>query len=802
MATWSPLGSDEPEPPQRLDPHDENPPTWAVTTAEDVLRRVLDRDSDSSGMLRWRRRTASDPPVMSFSDCYVVGALDLRAFDFPYLLRFQRCRFEEPPDLRQAKLGGLQFRNCVLPGLKARNLRTESDLVLRGCTVDGRFDLTDATVSGSLDLSESTLDNPTGRALQADRLQLAGGLQGVNLTVRGVLRLPGAHTGGNINFFGADLHNDNGLALNGNGLSVGGNLVWGSSEKSHGPTERHREDDQQEHGQQDAGQDETAATGSDREPFQCTGLIFLPNAHIDSDMYLRGARLQPSQYRSPFNPKEEPQHDPYAVIVADRMTVNGNVTIDNRRDDPDDPVPRTASSTGTIRMVNARIGGSLRMPGAEVDVSEHTKGQFSPYLHRALHLDGSEIHGDLDLRRCLLKGENRMINVWVRGSVLAENAQLDNPDGDALQARGLTVHGAVEFQQTTVRGSILMQGATIDESADFAAAEMNSPAIRKQGTSTRRWYETAYQSSLDLRAAHIGRDLVCAASDSAPFSARGGVRMHGATVGRGTNFNGAILSAPPPGSALDAFGMSTQELILTLERRPSGPVVLRHAHCNTLDDNETFWNATTQIDLEGFQYDALAEPVGLKDDARVAERMRWMHRTMSTTYRPGPYDQFASMLRASGNEEHASTVLMGKQRARYRALAEGYALTGPAIRLWSWLQRSMVGYGYRPMRALAWLIVLLCVGTIWFGIHPEVCDFQPIGTMVEQHCSISTDDSGLVWNPFLYTLDLLIPIVDFGNKGRWHMQGLDLWISSVMIAAGWILATNVAAGAANVIRRQ
>lgn len=792
MVTRGPLGSDEPDPVTRLDPFDEAPPADAVVTAEEIVRRIV--EPDSGGMLRWRRGSATNPPVLSFSDSYVVGRLDLRAVDFPYLLRFQRCRFEEPPDLRQAKFGGCQFRHCALPGILARNLRSDSDLVVAESRVEGKFDLADANISGSLDLDDTTLHNPGDRALQADRLVLAGALLGVNLTVRGVLRLAGARTGGNISFLGAELHNDTGLAFNGNGLYVGGSLIWGAREKSRGSSELPT----REYGQ-DIGTVPTIR--QDREPFRSTGLIFLPNAHIESDIYLRGARLRPSAYRSPFNPNEDPQHDPLAVLVADRLTVEGNVTMDNRHEDGA-ASERPPNSTGTVRMINARIGGSLRLTGTRIDVSGHTRVQHTPHEHRALHLDGTAIHGDFDLQRSVIIGENRMTNLWVRGGVFASGAHFDNPDGDAWEARGLTVRGAVEFRNVSVRGSLLMQGATIDANADFRAVEMLSPGIRRQPRSARRWSETAYKPSLDVRAVTIGQDLICAAGDENAFVARGGVRMHGAKVGRETTFDGAELWAPERGTALNAFGMTTQELVLTVGKRPAGPVVLRHAHCNVLDDNETFWKATTQIDLEGFRYDAFADPVALKDDARVAQRMRWMHRTMRDSYRPGPYDQLAAMLRASGNEEHASTVQMGKQRMRYRALADGYTIAGPAIRVWSALQRSMVGYGYRPMRALAWLIVLLGLGTLWFGIHPEICDFDPIGTLTEQHCSISSDDSGLVWNPFLYTLDLLIPIVDFGNKGRWHMSGIDLWMSSAFIAAGWILATNVAAGATNVIRRQ
>jgi hypothetical protein len=53
----------------------------------------------------------------------------------------------------------------------------------------------------------------------------------------------------------------------------------------------------------------------------------------------------------------------------------------------------------------------------------------------------------------------------------------------------------------------------------------------------------------------------------------------------------------------------------------------------------------------------------------------------------------------------------------------------------------------------------------------------------------------------LYTVDLLVPIVDFGNKGRWYMHGLDKWVSTGFTAAGWILATTVATNTTRMLRR-
>jgi hypothetical protein len=684
--------------------------------------------------------------------------LDLRAVEFPHLLEFVRCRFEEPPDLRQTKLAGCEFDACWLPGLEGRNLYCDNDLRLGGGTcVEGRVDLTDAEVSGSLDLTRARLVNPGGYALHADRLQLSGALLAAHVEVRGQMRIPGLRTGGNVNLAGAVLDSPEGFALDGNGVHVGGNL-------------------------------QCIATSERR--FQSTGRLYLPSAKIDSDFSLRGALLNAAP--EDYNPGDTQRFfDARATLIADRMQVSGNVDLD-----------RNFVSTGTLRIVNARIGGSLQMSGATVDLSggrepfeEQTRARLpGPYEYRAVHLDGTEIGGGIDARNTRIAGQIRLVDVTAHGSVVLDGSVLSNRNGDVVEGRRFTTGGNVDARGVVVFGSLLLPEARIGANFDLRFSRLLNPGRYRR--------DQSQKPSVDLRVAQIGRDLVCARGDDQPFSAHGEIRIRRAEIGRQTNFQGAQLGSRLSETAINAYGLITQELRVDVAAAPRGHVNLRHARCSTLKDNDKFWDASGHVALHDFRYDALAEPIELDDDAQVKHRLKLLRNAMGDIYGPGPYDQFAAMLRNAGNEEHASTVLIDKQRWRYAALADGYKLLGLPVRLWSWLQRWMVGYGYRPMRALVWLIVLLCCGTAWFGLHPEVCDYAPIGTLVDGHCSVSTDDTGLVWNPFLYTLDLLIPIVDFGTKGRWHASGIDLWVSSGMIAAGWILATNVAAGATNVIRRQ
>jgi hypothetical protein len=760
-----------------LDPFAGIPDKRYEVKAADLLKPL--REPDSGGLLRWRRQ-ATNAPIVQVEDAYITGTLDLRAADLDYLFRFERCRFEEPPDVREAKLLGLVFRKCWLPGLKARNLRSRNDvrLIRSVVEVDGEqteeyqtsiqrgddhergmpnaaVNLTDAVIEGSVVLTRTEITHPYGKAIQADRLNITGALLAYRLVANGEVRLPGLRAGGNVNFSGATLDNPDGFALNGNGLQIGGSLLC--EVDNFGP----------------AGQ---------RKRFSCNGILYLPSARVGSDIVLREAKLSVNQH-GPIVVDQWKSNDPYIdprpALVADRLHVDGNLELSDGLE-----------ALGTLRMVNARIGGSLRLANAELKVA---RGEQTPYYDRALHLDGSEIGGDIEATSLrVLTGQVRLADVTIGGNVLAWNASVVHPGRDAFSARRTKIAGNFHLTDASVEGTLRLQGVEVGGSVNLYGTRLTHPGVRAT---------TSF--SVDCRTARIGRDLVLTEDKDRAFFAEGGVNLDGATIARRVDLRGAELgSLSRDGLALDASDVSADEFLLTPGSPPSGRVGLRRAHCGTLGDNENFWASTGGIELEDFRYDALQVAIKLDDDKGLNRRIELLRNALDG-YRPGPYDQLAATLRRSGNEEHASTVLLKKQQFRYDALAKGFTVFGPGVKVWSWLQRSMVGYGYRPVRALGWLLTLLVIGSLWFWLGTDSCIHAPpkLYAVNGARCAVNQQDTGLEWSPVLYTADLLVPIVDFGNKTRWFMHGADKWVAAGITAMGWVLATTIAAGVSRMLRR-
>jgi len=83
----------------------------------------------------------------------------------------------------------------------------------------------------------------------------------------------------------------------------------------------------------------------------------------------------------------------------------------------------------------------------------------------------------------------------------------------------------------------------------------------------------------------------------------------------------------------------------------------------------------------------------------------------------------------------------------------------------------------------AWLAVFLALGTLVFGLH------HPPPFPGTAHPAV---------NPFIYTVDLLVPLVDLGLRP----PGAARWLAYFLVAIGWIFVTTIAAGILRVLRRQ
>jgi hypothetical protein len=218
---------------------------------------------------------------------------------------------------------------------------------------------------------------------------------------------------------------------------------------------------------------------------------------------------------------------------------------------------------------------------------------------------------------------------------------------------------------------------------------------------------------------------------------------------------------------------NTEAAALVLRRGlvAEGTADFQYSRFTVIRDDPSCWPG--ELRLSGLRYNILDPPLP------AARRVEWLRRDPDG-YLPQNYETLAAMYRGRGDGTAARTVLLARER-EHRQQLPWYG------RAWSLLQDFTVGYGYRPLRAGAWLVAFLVLGTLVFGLH------HPPPLAGAPHPA---------FNPLIYTLDLLLPIVNFGLRETYDPQGPQRWLAYTLISVGWIFATTIAAGVARVLRRQ
>ena len=397
------------------------------------------------------------------------------------------------------------------------------------------------------------------------------------------------------------------------------------------------------------------------------------------------------------------------------------------------------SAAGEIRLVGAKLGANLSLPGALLS----NPGGI------ALNLTGAVL-SNCDGANLSCAGQIDFSGARIAGDLDLRSAQLTADEAHpALLVERASIDGRLQLSGLRARGEVSLRTSRVGLRVLLIAAELVNPGGR----------------ALRLSRAQVGADVFCD-----EMIADGTTRLADAFIGGELSFWQARLSNAA-GTVLDAGGLHAERLQLSTAEPVHGLVNLSHAQIGMLRDDPARWPG--QLSLDGLTYQAL-EP---RLPAR--QRLDWLNRDPEGQ-QTQPYEQLAAHYTAIGQPGQAREVMYARERAQRQAMS-------PLARTWSLLQDITVGYGYRPRRAVAWLAALLAAGSITFALH---------------HPPALVHGQAPHFNPVIYTMDLLLPVVNLGQKHAFNPAGAEQWLSYLLVAAGWVLVSTVAAGAARVLTRR
>ncbi|MFF4284488.1 membrane-associated oxidoreductase [Streptomyces sp. NPDC001633] len=430
--------------------------------------------------------------------------------------------------------------------------------------------------------------------------------------------------------------------------------------------------------------------------------------------------------------------------------------------------PREDGEIPALKIKGARITGILDLKYATIDAAvrlSHCHFDGVPDMYgaqlRQLNLSKSvlpgltsaalRVEGVLRMTGCRMRGPVRLGGVQITGALFMERAEFTAPDDSepVLQLNQATIGDDLWAPEMRAHGQVRLTGASVAGRINLQDAEFIVP----DGT------------ALDAQNLNVGGHVRARC-----LRAQGRVELRGSRISGRLDLLHTHLSHPGD-TALRASSCVIGELWLRGGDRIEGALNLRRSHIEILTLEPEM--LPDQVFLSNLRYTVLAphEP---------AERRLPMLERDGEPYDPHGYEQLMAAYRHVGDDDAARLVQLAKQRRRRTTLI-WYG------RLWGYVQDATVGYGFRPLRAAVWLLSLMAIGSIAYGLdHP-----RPVKA-----------DEAPDFNPVFYTLDLLLPIINFGQESAFAPAGWHQWLSYALIITGWILATTIVAGVTRTVSRQ
>jgi hypothetical protein len=397
-----------------------------------------------------------------------------------------------------------------------------------------------------------------------------------------------------------------------------------------------------------------------------------------------------------------------------------------------------------------------------------------------------------DVAKAETWGKERTIRaellVWLLSD--AEASKLVHPSGVGLAAARIV--GKLDLSYLEVIHPLTLLGCLISDGIDFSHAQMNSIDLRRSWTGPIDGDLSTVHGDVNLRLGHydsislfraeIGGNLDCSSSrlvGDPPLAAALAVINGDVVLHDGVETAGVIdLRLAKIGQSLSvnhARFIGRGENGLNAERTVIGETLywvditktarteldLSDAHAASVWDDEESWPTPGHLYLDGFTYEGFAGgPV------EGAARLRWLRlQPLAMQAQPEPYHQLAHVLRNEGSEEGAVQVEIARENA---------LITYGGINIANWLWRETlrvtIGYGYRPLRALWWILGFVLLGAVLFrwGYGSGLI------TPTEENAYRAFIESGTPppyyppFSSFVYSLENFLPVVDLHQGTYWR----------------------------------
>ncbi len=442
-------------------------------------------------------------------------------------------------------------------------------------------------------------------------------------------------------------------------------------------------------------------------------------------------------------------------------------------------------------------------------------------------------------------GRERSIRAALLAWLLSDPAasKLVHPSGVGVAAARIV--GKLDLSYLEVVHPLTLLGCSIPDGIDLSHAHVEGIDLRRSWTGMINGDLSMVHGDLDLRLgrydsislfrAEIGGNLDCSFSHlvgDPPLAAalaaiNGDVVLHDgvetagvidlrlAKIGQGLSVNRAhFIGHGENGLNAERATIGGTLYWVDIIKTPRTELDLSDAHAGSVWDDEKSWPAPGNLSLDGFVYEGFAG--GPTDELA---RLRWLRlQPLPLQAQPEPYRQLAHVLRNDGREEGAVQVEIARENALTR-----YGGTRTATWLWREALRATIGYGYRPLRALWWILGFVLLGAALFRWGYDARLITPTEESAYQ-AFIASGAPPRHYPPFsslVYSLENFLPVVELHQGAYWRPNPhhhpanrrrrlkwadetlsarLLRWYLWIHILAGWTITPLLFAGLAGLLR--
>lgn len=501
-----------------------------------------------------------------------------------------------------------------------------------------------------------------------------------------------------------------------------------------------------------------------------------------------------------------------SLVCNDSKFINQNgfsLNFNNAKIDGNIFLSGNFESIGEINFLNSQIGKSI-----------YCSGKFINKNKISLNFNGSTINGNIFLKdNFISNGEVNFASTEIKKNLECDNGKFLNEDKNSttLNCNGAEVKGSIFLRNGFLsKGEVNFINLKIAGILDCS----NGKFINKMGISLNcsgiKVDNTVFlrngfcsNGEVNFSNSQIGNNLECVESK---FRSEKALICNSMKIGANLLFKDSIVFGD-----INLNSVQIENKLLFSSLTINGNIILSLAKINVINVEGKLLENTQlkEIFLDGLEYNHLSgknsDFLTFKGELRKTKE-----------FKPQPYKQLAKVLRKMGHNKDADEIMIEYNKIITKKTHNKFT------KILKQIYGFTAGYGYKPMRVFGTMLIIWLICSLFYFNGANVAVFSPSNALVfqkkiEYQCIV--DNNGTLFldkfnwkkynqynnwtkseklegeyttfQPFLYSLDLIIPLVDLRMDKDWGvfispinneftLNDLTRWVIRFEILFGWI----------------